>query len=77
MSDQRYAEGVIRGIKLSHSHVGAFYLLMPLPWPELPAVGALGVGKFSRCSGCKREWTFCFYGGWPACLGCATRKASR
>ncbi len=77
MPDPRYLPGIIQGIKLSHSHVGAFYLLMPALWPELPEVGQRAVGKFSRCSGCWRRWSFVSYGGWPACLDCATRRAAK
>jgi hypothetical protein len=77
MADQKYAAGIIRGIKLNGGHLGLFYLLQPSPWPELPAVGAMRTGRFARCSGCKSAWSFVSYGGWPACLDCATRKAAK
>ena len=77
MSDPRYAAGIIQGIKLHGGALGLFYLLKPSPWPELPDVGVRTCGPFSRCSGCKRVWTFVRFGSWPACLDCALRRANK
>lgn len=69
MSDQRYAAGIIAGIKLNGGHLGLFYLAQPSPWPGRPVVGA-----FSRCADCLAAWSFVSYSGKPQCLDCARRK---